>query len=208
VGPEIQVASRATDALRLGAAGMLTEFDVCLIQPVNQPYGVPQMRATLDACDAAGHGYLGWDVTCLYQGSPAGTLFAPAVREMARPMPLAIAGTHASWAFNATDMDAPTFVLRYTHNASVAAASAGTLVYVSTGLWYDVSGLDVAVDSVPAGCVAASVAVTPGQVSLPAANATRLQPETPFSYAVVTVSNAAAPPAACDVTLTVSVRQM
>lgn len=218
MGPDIQVASRAADASRLGAAGMLTEFDLCLLYPVNEPYGVPQMRATLDACDAAGHGYIGWDAGCLYQGSPAGTLYAPAAREMSRPWPLAVAGTRAVWSFNATDASAPAFVLRYTHNVSVAAASAGTQVFVSTGLWYDAPSLDVAAVSVPAGCVVATVAVTPGQVSLPAANATRLQPDAPFSFAVVTVSNsnndggggggALLPlPAACEVTLTVTVRQ-
>jgi endoglycosylceramidase len=59
VGALWQVEARANDSHRLGAVGFLTEFDVNLVAPVSLPYTELDLRATLDACDDVGHGYLG-----------------------------------------------------------------------------------------------------------------------------------------------------
>ena len=190
-GPE-QVAMRAADARRLGAAALLTEYDIGLVSPVNAPYSNLDMRATLDATDAARHGAIGWDYSCVFQGGDGSTLHAQTVRELARPVPLALAGAgNSTWRFIAADELAPRFELDYAHERT---ASAPSVVFLSTGLWWDFASLNVSVTSAPPGAVSWSLAHTAGQVSLPAANATQLPAPAPFDFVLLTIESAAGAP--------------
>jgi len=207
-GAASQVASRAADARRLGAAGLLTEFDVGLVDPVNAPYTRLDMRATLDACDAARHGFVGWEYGAVFQGSGGGgggaapTLHAETVRELARPAPLALAGRgNSSWRFNASDELAPRFELEYEHER---AATGGSVVFLSTGLWFDAPSLSVSVSSEPPGAVTWSLEPHAGQVSLPAANATQLPAPAPFDFTLLRIETAAGAPDVAVVTVVVT----
>lgn len=191
VGPTLEIEARAADALRLGASGFLTEFDLGLPDPVVAPYTALDLRATLDACDAAGHSYTGWVYGSLFDGDPSrSTLYVPAAREMARPLPWAVAGSNASWAFTVT-ATAPSFHLNY--STSAVTSGSETRIFLSTGLWFDASQLTVSVISVPPGAVTWALEHHDGVVSLPAANTTRV-PMTPFAWAELVITAAAAPP--------------
>jgi len=190
-GAAANIAARAADAVRLGAAAMLTEFDIGLVNPVVSPYTRLDLRATLDAADAHAQGWLGWDASALYQGDATGaTLVTAAVRELARPAPLAIAGRDGEWAFDARDEARPVFSLNYTQDTAVA-ARAPTRIFVSTGLWFTGGALNVTVESVPAGAAVWHVEALAGQVVAgPVGNATRSS-RAAFAYAVVVVDAAA-----------------
>ena len=204
-GGTLQVESRAADARRLGAAALLTEFDAGLVSPVNEPYTKLDMRATLDACDAARHGNIAWDYSCLFQGGDGSTLHAETVRELARPVPLALAGAgNASWRFSAADELAPRFELEYAHERAVSERGGVSTVFLSTGLWFDAATLNVSVASVPDGAVTWSLARTRGQVSLPAANATQLPAPAPFDYTILTIASAPGAPDVAAVSVVVT----
>lgn len=198
IGAAAQIGDRAADAARLHAVSFLTEFDLDLPSPVDPPYGADALRATLDACDAHRVGYLGWAYQSVYTGAPgSGLLVTAAVREMARPLPLAVAGTNASWAFNAT---LQTFDLTYITAAPPAVSPdplPDTVVFLSTGLWFPVAQLNVAVASSPAGAVTWAVQHVNG-TAVPVDGFPPTVPATaPFAYARLVVSPApGAPPGA------------
>ena len=204
-GSALQVESRAADARRLGAAALLTEYDLGLVSPVNAPYTKLDMRATLDACDAARHGNIGWDYSCVFQGGDGSTLHAETVRELARPVPLALAGAgNASWRFAAADERAPRFELEYAHERAVAERGGVSTVFLSTGLWFDAATLNVSVASSPPGAVTWSLARTRGQVSLPAANASQLPAPAPFDFTILTIASAPGAPDVAAVSVVVT----
>lgn len=186
-GAAANIGARAADAARLGSAAMLTEFDIGLVYPVVSPYTKFDLRATLDAADAHGQGWLGWDMSALYQGDATGaTIVTAAARELARPAPLAIAGGDAVWAFDARDEARPVFYLNYTLDAAVA-ARAPTRIFASTGLWFAGAALHVAAESEPPGAVTWRVESHDGQVVAgPVTNTTR-STRAAFAYAVVVV---------------------
>jgi endoglycosylceramidase len=198
VGSAWEVAARAADARRLGAAGILSEFDIDLLSPVEAPYTNLDLRATLDAVDAVRHSYFGWAYASIWNNSQ---IHVPAVREMARPFPAAVAaaaGTNVSYVFNAT---APAWTLEYTHDAAVGAA-APTEVYLPTGLWFSpASAMVVSVVSTPPGAVTWATAPSPGQAPAPGVTSV---PPTPFAFATLTITTAAGAPATAAVTVTVT----
>jgi hypothetical protein len=193
---------RAADALRLGAAAILSEFDAGLVDPVNAPYGKLDMRATLNACEEARHGSIGWDYSCLLQGGDGTTLHTETVRELARPVPLALAGSGASeWRFDASDETAPRFNVTYLHERSATGPSS---IFLSTGLWFDSATLVVNVTSVPPGAVTWSLEHSPGRVSLPAANESQVPSPDPLDFTLLTIVSAAGAPNTAVVTVSVS----
>ena len=198
---------RASDALRLSAAAVLTEFDTGLINPVNPPYTYLDLRTTLDACEAVGHGWAGWDYSALFQGDGTGkTVYVPTVRELARPVALALAGYGSTSNFtHAPATGAASWVLRYTHVAATA-ARAPTEIFLSTGLWWDAATLAVNVTSVPAGAVTFALEPHAGTVSLPSVNATRADATAPFAYTTLRVFSAAGATGEAAVTVSVSGR--
>jgi endoglycosylceramidase len=198
IGAGAQIADRAADAARLKAVAFLTEFDLDLPSPVDPPYGADALRATLDDCDAHRVGYLGWAYQSVYTGAPgSGQLVTAAVREMARPLPFAVAGTNASWAFNAT---LQTFDLTYTTvppPASSPDAGAPTVVFLSTGFWFPAAQLNVAVASAPAGAVTWSLEHVNGTAVPVAGFPPTVPASSPFAYARLVVAPVpGAPPGA------------
>ena len=195
IGATWQVEARAADALRLGAWGLLTEFDMGLLHPVVSPYTELDLRATLAACDAVGHGYIGWVYGSLFDADTSAdsdTLYIPAVREMARPIPFALAGSNATWAFDVRDPLAPSFSLNYTHNASIVGGGVPlpSLVFLSTGLWFPADRMHVTVESDPPSAVTWVLDAVDGAVALPAGNVSRAPP-VPFAYATLSITAAA-----------------
>ena len=190
-GSQEQVSLRASDALRLGAAAMLTEYDLGLVDPVNAPYGKLDMRATLNACDSVRNGWIGWDYSCVYQGGDGTTMHVPTLRELARPVPLALAGKgNASWSFNATNELSPSFHLVYIHDDEVSRQGGNSSIFLSTGLWFDYASLNVSVESNPPGAVIAELTRTPGRVSLPITNETQIPGPVEFDFAILTIGSA------------------
>ena len=204
-GSALQVSMRAADALRLGAAAILTEFDAGLVNPVNAPYGKLDMRATLNACEKARHGSIGWDYSCLQQGGDGTTLHTETVRELARPVPLALAGSGASeWRFDASDETAPRFNVTYVHERAVSDRGGPSSIFLSTGLWFDAATLEVNVTSTPPNAVTWTLDHSPGRVSLPAANETQIPAPDPLDYTLLTIVSAAGAPDTAVVTVSVS----
>ena len=126
-------------ALRLRAGSILSEFDIGLLSPVNAPYTELDLRATLEECDAAGASWAGWAYGSLFQGGNGSTIYLPAARELARPYARALAGRNASSSFNATTRR---YTLTYAHDGAIIAP---TVVFLSTGLWWDAAALNVRV---------------------------------------------------------------
>jgi endoglycosylceramidase len=193
IGYAAQVAARAADASRLGAGGMLTEFDLNLQHPVLSPYTTLDLRGTMDAAEAAGHSWLAWEVTAMQADGGAG-LHIPTVRELARPYARAVAGVNATSRFAVAAAASPgsgstaltgNYTLSYQLSGPAAAAGAATEVVVSTGLWWEGAGLAVAAS--PPGLLQWQWRHLPGAVSLPGANATSLH-ATAFAQAVLTVT--------------------
>ena len=178
IGYAAQVAARAADATRLGAAGILSEYDMDLLHPVLQPYTAADMRGTLDAAEAVGHSWMGWAAASMWVAQ--GVLHVPTVRELARPYARAVAGA------NVTSRLAPgALTLAYSLAGPAAAANASTEVYVSTGLWWGAGGLGVA--AAPPGLVQWAWRYVDGAVSLPAANASAA-PAGVFAHALLEVA--------------------
>jgi endoglycosylceramidase len=204
-GSQEQVTLRAADALRLGAAAILTEYDLGLVDPVNAPYGKLDMRATLNACDTFRHGSIGWDYACVYQGGDGTTMHVPTLRELARPVPLALSGSgNASWSFNATDELSPTFHLVYEHDNAVSEKGGNTTIFLSTGLWFEYEKLNVSVMSDPPGAVVSTLTRQSGRISLPVANETQIPGPVEFDYTILTIGSAT--PETAIVTVFVSVK--
>lgn len=198
-GAAANIAARAADAARLSAAAVLTEFDIGLVYPVVAPYTRFDLRATLDAADAHGQGFMGWDYSALYQGDSTGaTVVTAAARELARPAPLALAGYDAVWAFDAADETHPVFTLNFTQDA-VVAARGSSRIFLSTGLWFLGSALNVTVETDPPGAATWRVDATPGQVTTaPVSNATRSTRDA-FAFAFLVIDAAAGAPATAAV---------
>jgi hypothetical protein len=189
-GSEEQVRLRAMDALRLGASAMLTEYDLGLVNPVNAPYSKLDMRKTLNACDSFRHGWIGWDYSCVYQGGNGTTMHVETLRELARPVPLALAGSgNASWFFNASDEMSPFFQLVYSHEDVVSQKGGNTSIFISTGLWFDYSTLDISVESDPPGAVIDSLIRYPGYISLPSMNETQIPGPVTFDYCLLSIGS-------------------
>ena len=198
-GAAANIAARAADAARLSAAAMLTEFDIGLIYPVVAPYTRFDLRSTLDAADLEKQGFMGWDMSALYQGDASGnTVVTAAVRELARPAPLAVAGHDAAWAFNAANEARPVFTLNFTQDSAVAARSPSR-IFLSTGLWFVGSALNVSVESDPPGAATWTVDATPGQIApTPVTNMTRSTRDA-FAFAFLVIDAAAGAPATATV---------
>ena len=182
-GYKSQVATRAADATRLNAAGILSEFDIDLASPVVSPYTNLDLRGTMDAVDAAGHSWIGWAASSLWLGN--GTLHVPSIRELARPYPRAVAGSNV--AFNFTVGATPregSLTLSYDLDA---AALGATEVFVSTGLWWAKGDLSVRVQ--PVGAVQWEWEDVDGVVLLPDQPATSCAPA-PFAHSFLRVTAA------------------
>ena len=171
---------------------------------MNAPYSNLDLRATLDACERTGNGWMGWAYASLFQGDNSGmSLYVPAIRELARSAALALAGTNATSLFtvtNGTGVDVPSYRLTYLHAAAVPGP---TLVYVSTGLWFNASTLRVNVSCVPPGAVSWSLESHAGTVLLPSDGALRAAITAPFAYAHVVIVSAPGAPPVSSVTVTV-----
>lgn len=163
IGSAWQIEARAQDAIRLNAVGMLTEFDIGLQNPVNAPYTYLDLRSTLDSCDKYGHGYIGWAWESMWYGN--GSFALPQAKELSRPYPFAIAGTNATWNFNATQPNFPVFTLNYVHNSAIGNAGP-TEIFISTGLWYPEALLNVSVVSNPPNAVTWSLQKFNGTVAV------------------------------------------
>jgi hypothetical protein len=202
VGYAAQVATRAADATRLRGAGVLSEFDVDLASPVVAPYSNLDLRGTLDAAEAVGHSWMGWAATSLWLGNH--TLHIPSLREVARPYARAVAGSNASARFVVHNQGsgAGSLTLAWTLGSSSGGGEGGvTEVYVSTGLWWDVTTLTVAAS--PPGLVQWEWVQVPGTVCLPASNVTSLL-STEFAHALLRVRPTASAAAGARVTLVVT----
>jgi endoglycosylceramidase len=194
IGAAWQIETRDADAKRLSLVPFLTEFDIDLPSPVNPPYSEMDLRTTLESCDKYGHGYLGWAYQSLWWGN--GTLVLPAVKELARPFPLALAGNAASYAFDAVNV---VFSLNYTHVASVAAKAPST-VFLSTAFWFPAATTTVTITSNPPGAVTYSLQQVPGAGPSDPPSGTPL----PFAYAMLTIQSASGAPSTAQVFVTVS----
>jgi endoglycosylceramidase len=182
-----QAPARAADSARLGAAGMLTEFDVDLQSPVNAPYSALDMRATMDACDNITQGYLGWASSSVF--TPNGSLHEPTMYELLRPFPLAVGGSGSAYSY---DFATGVFTLNYTLNA---AAGLGSVIYVNTDHYYT------------AGVAVTVTAPAPAQLqwAVHSFNGTAQAGAPPtYSYAYVTVTPAAGVGDGAQVVVTVA----
>ena len=172
-----QVQTRAADATRLGAGGILSEFDVDLVSPVVSPYTNLDLRGTMDAVDAVGHSWIGWAAASVWLSN--GTLHVPSIRELARPYPRAVAGTNAAFNFS---VGAGSFTLSYDPDP---ASEGPTEVFVSTGLWWARGSL--AVSAQPAGAVQWEWEDVAGVVLLPDSPVTSAAPA-PFAHSFLRVT--------------------
>lgn len=184
--PDIQIASRAADAARLHAGAMLTEFDLALEHPVNAPYTEADMRHMLDLCDAHGQSYIGWAYGDMFNGTQ---LYPDVSREMARPLPIAIAGVNASYGFvaNGSATIGPSFTLNYTLSSSISPVDAPTVVFLSTQLWFT-TNLAVAVTSQPAGAVTWQIEWHNLTATTAPVETEGIPPPGPFAYAHLLVT--------------------
>lgn len=200
-GYRSNILTRASDAQRLGAGGILSEFDIDLASPVVSPYTALDMRGTLDVVDMVGHSWIGWDFSSIKLGN--GTLHVPTIRELARPYPLAVAGHNATFAFSVGGggvAGSGNFTLSYTMDPQTVGGL--TEIFVSTGLWWEVGGLSVAV--VPVGVATWEWEHIEGAVILPDSPITSIPP-TPFAHSFLRLGPAANSSATSPTLVTVTI---
>jgi hypothetical protein len=147
---DADIAQRAADMARLGAGGLLTEFAV--YEDGYCPSSLACMRRNLDTLERYAHGHIGWEYATMWDNATA--LNETRAYELARPFPMAVAGSLTAYAF---DRNASTLTLNFTAHARPAGAGTPfantTVVYVSLGLYFP-GGYTATVAAAPANAVA------------------------------------------------------
>ena len=191
-----QVAIRVSDARRLKAGAMLTEFDFA------QDAG--NMTALLDACDARQQGYITWEYkmfdpitgsdTGAFLGNGSVNLYA--LRAFARTFPEAVAGAIQAYAFDRTSGD---FSLSFAQDGAV---NASTVIYACTEFFYP-QGVSVTVAGPATWTIEAHEPPPPAQ----RAPGARFPDPTPLRWAHVLITRIEGAPALANVTVTIKPRR-